>query len=163
MILPDLRRKGVEDLNASLKKAGVDIENKETDGDFDPFMTLNFISSLYFDTFARPFKTKSYNILLYFICFPCEFLLHVFICYIGIPFIALKAGLILAWKGKLDQNFKVTKHHTAGSIPGLKQGASRQLSSGPLLLPPSDRKVETQPPSEPKNANISSVEGEKVF
>ena len=60
------------------------------------------------------------NILVFIMCLPCDILSCAIKVYIVYPFTALKAGVIVAWKGEIDSKYMVTRLNRAGDIPALK-------------------------------------------
>ena len=91
------------------------------DDEFNPFEITNGLfkefSTIEFDP---PFKKKYQNFLFYVFYLPFDLLICAILIYILIPFASLKSGIIIAVKGEIDGERKITKTIDAENIPFLK-------------------------------------------
>ena len=103
-------------------KLGTESENTDIiryHREFNPFFLLNLVllQCNIDKIIPRPSKKTALNILVYIMCLPFDILCSAIHLYIFHPFVTLKSGVIVAWKGEIDPAHKVTRLITVGDIP----------------------------------------------
>jgi len=89
--------------------------------EFNPFFNTNLLIGEFFSfEINPPFNSKILNILFFIVYFPIDFLVFVIVIYVLTPFCALKVGVIMLVRGKIDKDYMVTKGTAARSVPVFK-------------------------------------------